>query len=168
LVKSLKAEGFQQQIRELLDLSGSTVQVVVQDRFPGGRLVGGKYNMITHTVTLYRESIREQCLQLFGTEDRFEMYAAAVFAHELGHSEDRQLSQLSELLDSRELSKREKTTIALKIEKTAWMFAAQLFSEWKQAAFLQEIVYQSLTPYYTAITPSFAAAPRTNKQPATA
>jgi hypothetical protein len=167
-VKPLNDEGFELWIRELLDRSGSTVKVVLEDLFPGGRLVGGKYNPVNHTITLYRETIRQQCMQLFGTEDHYVIYAAVVFAHELGHSEDRQLSQLSELLDSPLLNMREKETIALKIEKNAWVFAAKLFPEWKQAAFLQEIVYQSLTPYYKAITTHFARSRHTKKQPATA
>jgi hypothetical protein len=167
-VKSLKDEGLELRIREMLRLSGSTVKVVIKDRFPGGRLVGGKYHPVTHTITLYRESIREQCRQLFGTEAYFDVYAAMVFAHELGHSEDRQLAQLTELLDTPKLTKQEKKTVALKIETNAWVFAAKLFSEWKQAAFLQEIVYQSLTPYYTAIGKLSAATRRKMKQPATA
>ncbi|WP_246042146.1 hypothetical protein [Cohnella pontilimi] len=164
----MQKRSLEQSIREWLRISGSTVKVVVKDRFPGGRLVGGKYHPATHTVTLYQECIREQCLQLFGTEAYFEEYAAIVFAHELGHAEDRQLDQLTELLESRLLTGSEKQTIALKIEKNAWAYAAKLFSDWKQAAFLQQIVYQSLEPYYTAISKQSAAARRKNKQPATA
>ncbi|WP_052476005.1 hypothetical protein [Cohnella kolymensis] len=160
--------GFGLRIRQLVSLTGSTVKVVVEERFPGGRLVGGKYNPATHTITLFRDCIREQCIQLFGTENVLDQYAAIILAHELGHAQDPQLAQLAEQLASPVASKREQRKIALKIEKNAWNFACALFPEWKQSALCQEIAYQSLADYYKAMAPDFAEARSTQKQPASA
>ncbi len=42
-------------IELLLERSGSTVQVSIESNFPGHRFVGGKYNMGSHSVTLFYE-----------------------------------------------------------------------------------------------------------------
>lgn len=167
-MKRLRDKGIELRIRQLLTMSGSSVKVVFENRFPGGRLVGGKYQPAAHTITLYRECIRNQCIQLFGTEDYLADYAAVIFAHELGHAEDPQLEQLAELLYTENLSKGEKRKIALRIEQNAWHFASKLFKEWKQAALFQEIVFQSLTSYYRAMMPDFSASSGTKKQPESA
>lgn len=153
-------------IYRLLDLSGSTAKVVFKNRFPGRRLVGGKYNPVTHTITLYRETIREQCLQMFGTDRYASAFAAIIFAHEAGHAMDPHLQELSDMLDNKELSKWGKSRIALRIEQNAWQFAAKLLSEGPYRALLQEISYQSLEPYYKALVPALRPAAR--KKPASA
>jgi hypothetical protein len=168
-VKRLKKEEFEIRIRRLLGRSNSSANVVFETYFPGRRLVGGKYNPSSHTITLYRDTIREQCLQMFGTERYTDVYAAVIFAHELGHAEDHQLADLSAKLDEERLGRREKNKIALKIEQNAWDFACRLLLDWEYAAVLQEIIYQSLEPYYRAVASSYRAAVKpANQQPATA
>ena len=136
-------------IRQLLMRSGSTVNVILESRFPGRRMVGGKYTMGSHTVTLYLDVIKEQCMQLFGSLDGLEAYTAIVFAHELGHAEDEQLSSLAAQLDA-ELTEAERAAVALRIEENAWQFAAKLLNESEQALF-PEVVYYSLKPYHDVL-----------------
>lgn len=167
-MQGLKEKEFESRIRRLLDQSGSSVNVVFEDSFPGRRLVGGKYHPPSHTITLYRDSIREQCLQIFGTDCYAEVYAAVIFAHELGHAEDRQLTELSARLDKKDLAGNDRKCIALKIEQNAWDFASKLLSDWEYAIILQEIVYQSLEPYYKQLMPHYKAAAKHKKQPASA
>jgi hypothetical protein len=117
----------------------------MESSFPGGRLVGGKYQTTLHKVTLYQEEIKRQCLQLFGSLDRLEDYINVVFAHELGHAEDAQLEQLSLLLDSG-LPTNERKQIELQIEENAWRYAESLLSQ-IDPVFIKEIVTESLADY---------------------
>ncbi|WP_246063093.1 hypothetical protein [Paenibacillus ehimensis] len=132
-------------VSDLLQRSGSKVSVKLKKHFPGGRLVGGKYQMASHTVTLYEEEIKRQCSRLFGSLDRLEEYTAVIFAHELGHAEDPQLEDLSLLLDG-ELTIQERNWTALQIEENAWRYAEKLLADMDQA-FLAKIITESLAAY---------------------
>ncbi|WP_243633364.1 metallopeptidase family protein [Paenibacillus xerothermodurans] len=138
----------------VLPLSGSQVEVSVQRRFPGKRLVGGKYQPASHKVTLYQEPIKQQCRQLFGSLDRLEDYIAVVFAHELGHAEDPQLEQLSRLLDG-DLMVKERNAIALQIEENAWAFA-EAWLTGIDPAFIRLIIDESLAAYRLAVQSDIA------------
>ena len=81
-------------VDQILIQSGSSVDVKLESFFPGDRFAGGKYNFGTHTITLYIEEIKAQCLQIFSSLDHFEDYLAVVFAHEIGHAEDIQLAEI--------------------------------------------------------------------------
>lgn len=142
---SLKNVMIEQSIHDLLLRSGSGVCVQLDAYFPGGRLVGGKYSMEDHMVTMYIEVIKEQCLQMFSSLEYMMDYLKVVFAHELGHAEDRELSELAEQLDSCSTEK-ERTMIALKIEENAWEYAKRLLPEIDEG-FMQTIIFYSLQPY---------------------
>lgn len=142
---NLKNMMIEQSINDLLLRSGSEVCVQLDSHFPGGRLVGGKYNMGTHVVTMYIEVIKEQCLQMFSSLEYMMDYLKVVFAHELGHAEDGELSELVEQLDSCS-TETERTMIALKIEENAWEFAKRLLPEIDEE-FMQTIIFHSLQPY---------------------
>jgi len=129
----------------VLDRSGSRIEVKVENKFPGGRLIGGKYHMATGQVYIYQEQIKQQCFQLFGSLDRLEDYIAVVCAHELGHAEDRELPRLAGLLDE-ELTDREHRLVALEIEENAWRYAASVLSD-MEPAFLALIIDASLDAY---------------------
>lgn len=105
--------------QELLRRSGSSVTVEMEAYFPGGRLIGGKYVMHSHSVTMYTEVIRQQCLQLFGTLEPFHAYFAVVFAHELGHSMDMTLTELCDRMDQT-VDEWDQRQLALQIEENAW------------------------------------------------
>ncbi|WP_123041971.1 hypothetical protein [Cohnella candidum] len=149
-MKGLTRGDFEERIGCWLARSGSAASVVVEERFPGRRLVGGKYNPVSHQVTLYRETIREQCLQLFGTDAYAEAFGVVILSHELGHAEDPDLQELSERLERDRLPAREKKSLALRIERNAWKYAYNLLTDSPYAALLQEISYHSLMPYYRA------------------
>ncbi|MFD2613510.1 hypothetical protein [Paenibacillus gansuensis] len=108
--------------------SGSSVQMRVETEFPQQRLVGGKYQMGSHTVTLYLSSLEEQCRRLFGSLENLPALAAVVCAHELGHAEDPELAELSDRMDSAS-DVRIRLALALQIEKNAWAFARMLVPE---------------------------------------
>ena len=136
-------------IQSILLRSGNSVAVKIDSHFPGGRLAGGKYTMSTHTITLYIEEIKEQCMQLFGTLDQFKDYLAVIFAHELGHAQDRHLSALADLYDQTS-NESDKSKIAFLIEKNAWKYAQKLIPEISRA-FVKKIIFHSLKPYYESI-----------------
>ncbi len=136
-------------VEEILVQSGSLVKVKLEGFFPGDRFVGGKYNFGTHTITLYIEEIKAQCLQVFSSMEHFEDYLAVVFAHEIGHAEDRELAELilrMEETGNDVLKKR----IALQIEMNAWDFARMLIPQ-RLHPFMDTIIGYSLEPYYEAL-----------------
>ncbi|CAM3907560.1 hypothetical protein [Mesobacillus thioparans] len=136
-------------VERILVQSGSSVQVELEEFFPGDRFAGGKYNFGSHTITLYIEEIKAQCLQVFSSLDHFEEYLAIVFAHEIGHAEDRELAELIQKMEEAGndvLKKR----IALQIERNAWDYARMLIPE-KLHSFMDTIIGYSLEPYYEAL-----------------
>ena len=100
--------------------------------------------MKSHTVTLYTESIAEQCQQLFGSREFLAACVAIIFAHELGHAEDTELQDLSDRMDV--CSGRERSLIALRIEENAWTYAERLLPDIDRERF-SLIVERSLHPY---------------------
>lgn len=101
--------------------------------------------MGSHTVYLYKEEIIRQCCRLFGSPYRLREYIAVILAHELGHSQDKELVQLAEALDE-PLSEREEAEIRLRIEENAWGYALSLLSD-TDPSFLQFIMEESLFSY---------------------
>ncbi|MBT2763770.1 hypothetical protein [Paenibacillus sp. ISL-20] len=140
--------------QELLRRSGSSVTVEMEAYFPGGRLIGGKYVMNSHSVTMYTEVIRQQCLQLFGTLEPFHAYYAVVFAHELGHSMDLMLTELCDRMD-RTVDEWEQNQIALQIEENAWNNAMPWIQD-MDPGFVQVIVDRSLEAYREEPAPEIA------------
>ncbi|WP_419873352.1 hypothetical protein [Candidatus Pristimantibacillus sp. PTI5] len=110
--------------------------------------------MSTRTVHLYKESIRKQCYQLFGSLDRLEAYISVVCTHELGHAEDKQLCQLADRMDQA-ITHRERAETALKIEEHAWKYAELLLPNIDQA-FIGVIIEQSLAAYRLELGPEIA------------
>jgi hypothetical protein len=145
-LKNLQIENI---VETILVQSGSSVQVELEDFFPGDRFAGGKYNFGTHTITLYIEEIKAQCLQLFSSLDQFEDYLAVVFAHEIGHSEDRELAELIQQMEETGNDVLKKK-VALQIEMNAWDYARMLIPE-KLHPFMDTIIGYSLEPYYEAL-----------------
>ncbi len=140
--------------QELLRRSGSSVTVEMEAYFPGGRLIGGKYVMNSHSVTMYTEVIRQQCLQLFGTLELFSAYFAVVFAHELGHSMDLTLTELCDRMD-RTVDEWEQKQIALQIEENAWNNAMPWLQD-MDPDFIRIIVDRSLEAYREEPAPEIA------------
>ena len=136
-------------VDEILVQSGSSVKVELEDFFPGDRFAGGKYNFGSHTITLYIEEIKAQCLQVFSSLDQFEDYFAIVFAHEIGHAEDRELAELIQKMEEAG-NDVVKKGIALQIERNAWDYARMLIPE-KLHPFMDTIIGYSLEPYYEAL-----------------
>jgi hypothetical protein len=136
-------------VDQILNQSGSSVRVELEDYFPGDRFAGGKYNLGSHTITLYIEEIKAQCLQVFSSLDWFEDYLRIVFAHEIGHAED---SELIDLIDQMDLCSNEYTRkrIALKIEENAWDYARNLIPG-NLHPLMEKIIDFSLEPYYEAL-----------------
>ncbi|KKK38737.1 hypothetical protein WQ57_07045 [Mesobacillus campisalis] len=135
----------QKLVNDLLLRSGSDVYVKLEDSFPGARMVGGKYSLATHTVTLYLDEIKKQCLHLFSTLDCLDEYLTVVFAHEVGHAEDAELDLLSYQL-SKSTDELERTEIALRIEENAWENARTLTAGINQDLF--NTIYHHSTQLY--------------------
>ena len=136
-------------VEEILVQSGSGVKVELEDFFPGDRFAGGKYNFGSHTITLYIEEIKAQCLQVFSSLERFEDYFAVVLAHEIGHAEDHELADLIQRMEETGNEVLKKRT-ALQIEMNAWDYARVLIPE-KLHPFMDTIIGYSLEPYYEAL-----------------
>ncbi|NMO94494.1 hypothetical protein HII30_01665 [Paenibacillus lemnae] len=141
-------------VSELIRRSGSGVSVKLESHFPGGRLIGGKYGMETHAVTMYTEVIKQQCLQVFGSLDAVYDYFAVVLAHELGHAADQHLAALCDRLDAA-MDERTRTEILLQIEENAWNHAMPWLLD-VDPAFTDMIVEQSLAPYREELAPVIA------------
>lgn len=132
-------------VNDLVLRSGTEAAVKLETSFPGDRIVGGKYSLSSHTITMYIEEIEIQCLQLFSTLDPLKDYFKTVFAHEIGHAEDPELETLSVQLDECD-NDLDKFRIALQIEENAWEYARKLTPE-IDAAFFNAIVAQSTKAY---------------------
>lgn len=139
---------------ELLLRSGLDITVKLEDVFQGGRLVGGKYQMDSKTITMYTEMIELQCLQMFGSLDSMLDYFKVVMAHEIGHAADQELLALSDALDNSQ-DLREYNQIALQIEENAWRYALLLIPD-IDLSFVSEIIDQSLQSYRDEIKPAIA------------
>jgi hypothetical protein len=137
-------------VGQLLIQSGSEVQVILESHFPGDRFAGGKYNFGTHTITLYIEEIKAQCLQIFSTLNCFADYLAVVFAHEIGHAEDSTLEELILQMDTSSHDEYKRKRIALEIEENAWAYARTLIPR-KLHTFMDTIIQQSLQPYHDVL-----------------
>lgn len=136
-------------VDQILIQSGSSVKVELESYFPGDRFAGGKYNFASHTITLYIEEIKDQCMQIFSSLDHFEDYLAVVFAHEIGHAEDAHLAELIEQMDAT-TNEYTRTGIALKIEENAWDYAKVLIPP-TMHPIMDTIIHHSLQPYYEAL-----------------
>lgn len=136
-------------VDQILIQSGSSVKVELESYFPGDRFAGGKYNFASHTITLYVEEIKDQCMQIFSSSEYFEDYLAVVFAHEIGHAEDAHLAGLIEQMDA-STNEYTRTGIALKIEENAWDYAKMLIPP-TMHPIMETIIHHSLQPYYEAL-----------------
>ncbi len=110
--------------------------------------------MNEHKVTMYLGEIRKQCLNIFGTLDRYEEVLRIVFAHELGHAADAELAGLSDQLDTCE-NELERKKLALLIEENAWNYAVKVLPDADQGI-LQTMIYVSLQAYRDAIAQEIA------------
>ncbi|OAT80640.1 hypothetical protein A6P54_14175 [Bacillus sp. MKU004] len=124
------------------------MNVILECTFPGKRLVGGKYSMNTHSITMYTDNVTEQCLRMYGEAECLPEYFKVVLAHEMGHAHDNELEVLAGRLD--EADKEERSRLMLRIEENAWKFARTILYD-VAPAFLEEIERQSLDPYYKAV-----------------
>jgi hypothetical protein len=141
-------ERFQHIVDELLGRLDSEMNVMLEHTFPGKRLVGGKYSMSTHSITMFTDNVEEQCLRMYQEAGCLPEYFKVVLAHELGHAHDEELEALAGRLD--EADKEERSRLMLRIEENAWKFARTILYD-VAPAFLEEIERQSLAPYYKAV-----------------
>jgi hypothetical protein len=150
IIESKVCENLQQSVienvvHELLQHTGSSVKVKMESSFPENRLVGGKYHISTHTITLYIDEIKKQCVQLFSTDAYFIDYLKIVFAHEIGHAEDLELAMLCDQLDEC-TTQYERNKLALTIEENAWRYAESYLKE-VDPSLVETVIYHSLQPY---------------------
>ncbi|MDQ0494146.1 hypothetical protein [Paenibacillus brasilensis] len=132
-------------VAELLERADIGVTVKLEKRFPGGRLIGGKYALNAHAITMYTDVIETQCLQMFGSVERVEEYFTVVLAHEIGHAADAELVRLSDALEQEsEIGTRQQ--LALQIEENAWNYALRLVPE-IEAKFISAVIDESLLAY---------------------
>ncbi|MCF2944740.1 hypothetical protein [Paenibacillus tarimensis] len=141
-------------ITALIKLSGSSVRLNVENYFPDNRNVGGKYKMSDHSITLYLKEIEEQCSSLLGSLEQLDEYITIIFAHELGHAEDHELTELSDRLDSA-FSEMEHNLIALRIEENAWRYAREILGLAAGQLF-DTIVEHSLQAYRLSVQADIA------------
>lgn len=91
---------------------------------------------------------------LFGSLAPLKAYIYVILAHELGHAEDVELVDLSNLLDG-PLTASEQAEIRLRIEENAWRYAESLLFD-MDPVFLRTIIDESLISYRQAIEPHIA------------
>ncbi|NGZ76232.1 hypothetical protein [Saccharibacillus alkalitolerans] len=140
-------------VADVLARSNSKIEVVLENLFPGKRLVGGKYCLDDNRITLYLGVLEEQCRLLFGSLDSFEEYVRVVLAHELGHANDPELEYLSERL-VKIRGKLSRTRVSLRLEENAWRYADSLVRMENPAVF-DTIMGKSLSSYYEVL-PEYA------------
>ncbi|MBN8208385.1 hypothetical protein JI666_06485 [Bacillus sp. NTK071] len=116
---------FQQIIRKLQELSGLDVDILLENDFPGRRMIGGKYSLETNVVTIYLEEVRKQCFRLFGSEEKLVDYFSVILAHELGHAADRNLMELA-MVRADHTDHQKRMQLSIKIEENAWNYAKRL------------------------------------------
>ncbi|WP_342415873.1 hypothetical protein NST83_23640 [Paenibacillus sp. FSL R10-2782] len=132
-------------VSKLLQRADMGVTVKLEKRFPGGRLIGGKYAMNTHAITMYTDTIETQCILMFGSVERVEEYFTIVLAHEIGHAADSELPDLSDAMEQEsELGTRQR--LALQIEENAWNYALELVPE-IETTFISAVIDESLFAY---------------------
>lgn len=148
-------EEYRKLLEPLLIQSGSKAKIKLEGRHPEARLAGGKYSLSTHTITLYIEEIKEQCIQLFGSLTFLDAYICVVFAHELGHAEDKALGILADRLDTAK-SETEQARLQFLIEKRAWNYAEKLLQK-TDRTIIKKIIIQSLQSYYQEIELQYGA-----------
>ncbi|MCA1055551.1 hypothetical protein LCM10_11195 [Rossellomorea aquimaris] len=141
-------ERYKQIIDEVVGGLDCRLDVTLEDAFPGTRLVGGKYSMKDHSITMFLEDVNEQCLRMFPGEDKAEDYFKVVFAHELGHALDEELSELADQLDAADHAQRNK--LMLRIENNAWVIARRIVTD-VSSVFFEEIKSSSMAPYQQAV-----------------
>ncbi|WP_377888388.1 hypothetical protein [Alkalihalobacillus sp. R86527] len=115
-------------VESILNDLSLTINVKIERHFPGNRNIGGKYSLKTKTITMYLEEIKEQCRGVLGTEERVIDYFKVILAHEIGHSEDRELEELA-IRKEHTKSNYAKHQLALRIEENAWNYAKQALPE---------------------------------------
>lgn len=115
-------------VARILDALSLNISVSIENHFPGNRNIGGKYSLKTDTITMYLEEIKDQCRSVLGSEERVADYFKVILAHELGHSEDRDLEDLAKRKQVAN-SNYEKHQLALRIEENAWNYAKQVLPE---------------------------------------
>lgn len=118
---NLKKESVIMDLDSLLTQYNPSLNLVIENEFPGTRCVGGKYSAENHMITLYKKDIEIQCERLLGSLDRLDEYTWIIFAHELGHALDLELPLLSDQL----LLTSDMHTL-YKIEVNAWDIAGKL------------------------------------------
>ncbi|TLS39316.1 hypothetical protein [Pseudalkalibacillus caeni] len=130
--------------------SGRNIDVFIEGNFPDNRMVGGKYAIDSDSITIYTEEIKKQCKLIFSSLARFEDYLKIVFAHELGHAQDKELEKL---INKRKNAKNsyEKDQLSLKIEQNAWDYAKSILP-FMDDAFFNKIVDVSLEAYRNKIS----------------
>ncbi|MCQ4088058.1 hypothetical protein [Saccharibacillus sp. JS10] len=140
-------------VTDVLARSNSKIEVVLENLFPGKRLIGGKYNLDDNRITLYLGVLEQQCELLFDSLEPFQEYVRVVLAHELGHAHDPELEYLSNRLSSIR-GKVSRTRISLRLEQNAWQYADDLLRGENPIVF-DTIRGQSLSGYYEVL-PEYA------------
>ncbi len=115
-------------VKSILQMLSLTTTVTIEEHFPGNRNIGGKFSLKSGAITLYLEEIKLQCIRVLGTDERMVDYFKIILAHEIGHSEDKDLEQLAKRKQVAK-SNYEKHQLAIKIEDNAWNFAKKVFPE---------------------------------------
>ncbi|MGA9288222.1 MAG: hypothetical protein WBV93_07680 [Anaerobacillus sp.] len=119
---------FQAIIHKLRQVSGVDVPIILEDHFPEERIIGGKYSLEKHVITIYLKEVRMQCMLLFGSDEYMLNYFTVILAHELGHAADQNLRAMADLRASTSDVKR-RNQISIKLEENAWNYATRLIPD---------------------------------------
>ncbi|TKD70218.1 hypothetical protein [Pseudalkalibacillus hwajinpoensis] len=139
-----KEHHFQQIIRKLQELSGLDVDILLEDHFPGRRMIGGKYSLETNVVTIYLEEVRKQCFRLYGSDEKLLDYFSVILAHELGHAADQTLMELS-MVRAGNSDQQKRKQLSIRMEENAWNYARRLVPELQNI--LNVVMERSLAMY---------------------
>jgi hypothetical protein len=115
-------------LEEIIKESSLDIEIEFKNNSETRPLAGGGYNPKEKKITLYIKGLENQCFFLYKSLKPFELHAAIVFAHEMGHAMDDTLLDICEQLDTiKEASLRKR--VELRAETNAWEKARQLLGD---------------------------------------
>lgn len=139
-------------VEEIIKESSLDIEIEFKNNSETRPLAGGVYNPKEKKITLYIKGLENQCFFLYKSLKPFELHAAIVFAHELGHAMDDTLLDICEQLDTiKEAFLRKR--IELRAETNAWEKARQLLGDRlilpDNMELFELLMHHSLEPYYS-------------------
>jgi hypothetical protein len=138
-------------VEEMMKETSLNIKVEFKNNSETRPLAGGVYNPKENKITLYTKGLENQCLLLYKSLKPFEIHAAIVYAHEMGHALDDTLLDICEQLDTIKVDSLRRR-VELRAETNAWEKAKQLLGDRLSLPgnmdLFELLMHHSLEPYY--------------------